>query len=57
MVIYLEKGNIKLSFFPVCDFFVFFGGVRVDVKNSKAEKCFLIFVKLKLEFWIGQRKI
>ena len=54
MVIYLEKGNIKLSFFPVCYLFVFFRGVRVDVKNLNAEKCFLILVKLELGFWIGQ---
>ena len=57
MVIYLEEGNIKLSFFPVCDRFVFFRGVRVDVKILNAEKCFLIHVKLKLSFWIGGRKI
>ena len=57
MVIYLEKGNIKLSFFSVCYLFVFFRGVRVDVKNLNAAKCFLIIVKLKLGFWIGKRKI
>ena len=48
MVIYLEKRNIKLSFFSVCYLFVFFRGVLVDVKNLNAEKCFLIIVKLKL---------
>ena len=57
MVIYLEKGNIKLSFLSLCYVFVFVRVRRVDVKNLNAEKCFLIIVKLKLGFWIGQRKI
>ena len=57
MVMYLEKENIKLSFFSVRYLFVFFRGVGVDVKNVNTDRCFLIIVKLKLGFWIAQRKI
>ena len=56
MVIYLEKGNIKLSFFSVCYLFVSFRGVRVDVKNLNAEKCFLIIAKLKLVSGLDREK-
>ena len=35
MVIYLEKENIKLSFFPVCYFSDLFRVVRVDVKKMQ----------------------
>ena len=53
MVIYLEKENIKLSFFPVCYFSVFFRVVRFDVKIDewpiRAKKCGLKNIKIRAD--------
>ena len=53
MVIYLEKENLKLSFFPVCYFSVFFRVVRFDVKIDewpiRAKKCGLKNIKIRAD--------